>query len=687
MAYDGSPNERKQVQYDVLTYKVDTTTNDKMVYKSNAVLNKGLNPDYFTGNDTKIVNSLNKLYKMIVKCNTTAERVSDKYNPIILDTELTVNKPILEAMRKATGKDTLIESVLALAKGEIGGLAVLNPTDAEDGFVITFDKQQNKFVLKPPTEAIEQNLILFNSQTEKDKYITLDNCKVGQVGYFNKEYYRVTATNDTKEIISKKANYVIHNNKTVSADLSIKDAENINLIDAAANFVIEVRDIEINKTYTLVLDKDASVSVTPVSSKGNAGTSAHTMTTNKKLEFSTTDGTVTKIYVDIASNDASGKNDVNAKVATEFATVPVCEWKPLIDVVYKKTEGTLVEVGGVPKGYVPNGSIGDILDAMLYPEVAPKITLAPQAHQVLVLEKGIGSTQNVKFDLSFEKTKNKIEKIVGIVNGTTNYILSNMTESNMSFDKALCLAKENGFAEFDPTDDIEGFDAAYKLSIMSSLSFEAPVHPNNILREGISNIRIKDINYAKKFGYVIKLLAIGTLKNNSIEVRVHPAFVPKNHPFASVKDSFNAVYLKGNAVGDLTIYGKGAGDLPTGSAIVSDLLSILRNNLNYCGINQARNLNNKYDILPSDEIESEYYIRLNVKDKPGIIGDIGTLLGENNISISLVTQDIQTKHQVDLIFLTQKCKEKSINNFKEKINNYKNLNKLENIITIENLNN
>ncbi|CUN42144.1 MAG: homoserine dehydrogenase [Sarcina ventriculi] len=305
----------------------------------------------------------------------------------------------------------------------------------------------------------------------------------------------------------------------------------------------------------------------------------------------------------------------------------------------------------------------------------------------LYYEASVGGGIPIIKQINESLTANKIEKIVGIVNGTTNYILSNMTESNMSFDKALCLAKENGFAEFDPTDDIEGFDAAYKLSIMSSLSFEAPVHPNNILREGISNIRIKDINYAKKFGYVIKLLAIGTLKNNSIEVRVHPAFVPKNHPFASVKDSFNAVYLKGNAVGDLTIYGKGAGDLPTGSAIVSDLLSILRNNLNYCGINQARNLNNKYDILPSDEIESEYYIRLNVKDKPGIIGDIGTLLGENNISISLVTQDIQTKHQVDLIFLTQKCKEKSINNFKEKINNYKNLNKLENIIRIENLNN
>lgn len=423
MAYEAKPDERKQVQYDVLTYKLDSTTNSKLVYKGSKTLNKGLNPNYFNGNNTKIVNILNDFYEVINTTKSTVAEVYNVFNPVILDTAVDSNKAILEAMRKATGKQTLIESVLALAKGEIGGLAVLNPSDAEDGFVIAFDKQQNKFVLKQPTEAIEQNLILFNSQTEKDKYITLDNCKVGQVGYFNKEYYKVAATNDTKEIISKKANYVIHNNKTVSADLSIKDAENINLIDAAANFVIEVRDIEINKTYTLVLDKDASVSVTPVSSKGNAGTSAHTMTTNKKLEFSTTDGTVTKIYVDIASNDASGKNDVNARVATEFATVPVCEWKPLIDLDYKKTEGTLVEVGGAPKGYMPNGSITDMLDAMLYPEIAPKITLAPQDHQVLVLEKGTSFTQNVKFDLSFEKTKNKIEKIVIMRNGVETDIL------------------------------------------------------------------------------------------------------------------------------------------------------------------------------------------------------------------------------------------------------------------------
>lgn len=449
MAYEAKPNERKQVQYDVFTYRLDSTTNDKLVYRASKLLNKGLNPNYFTGDNTKIVNILNDFYTVIDKTKSTVAEVYNVFNPVVLDTAVDSNKAILEAMRKVTGKQTLVESVLALAKGEIGGLAVLNPTDAEDGFVVTFDKQQNKFVLKPAAEAIEQNLVLFNSQTEKDKYITLDSCKVGQVGYFNNEYYRVAATSDTKQIISKKANYVIHKNKTVSADLSITNAENISLIDAASNFVIEVRDIEVNKTYTLVLDKDASVSVTPVSSKGNSGTSAHTMTTDKKLEFSTADGTVTKIYVDIASSDNSGTNDVNARVATEFATVPVYEWKPLVDLDYKKTEGTLVEVGGAPKGYMPNGSIADMLDAMLYPEIAPKITLAPQDHQVLVLEKGTGFTQNVKFNLSFEKTKNKIEKIVMMRNGVETDILDSTELESMA--SPMVYTYKNDSQDTDPT--------------------------------------------------------------------------------------------------------------------------------------------------------------------------------------------------------------------------------------------
>lgn len=499
------PEDKKTVQYYVLTDKINL--NSDMVFTSSLLSNKGLNPAYFSGNKTKIVNILNSLYEDIQKSIETAASIYARYNPIILDTKDPSNAAILEAMRKATGRQTLIESVLALAKGEIGGLAVLNPTDAEDGFVVTFDKQQNKFVLKPAAEAIEQNLVLFNSQTEKDKYITLDSCKVGQVGYFNNEYYKVAATSDTKQIISKKANYVIHKNKTVSADLSITNAENISLIDAAANFVLEVRDIEVNKTYTLVLDKDASVSVTPVSSKGNSGTSAHTMTTDKKLEFSTADGTVTKIYVDIASSDNSGTNDVNARIATEFATVPVCEWKPLVDLDYKKTEGTLVEVGGAPKGYVPNGSIADMLDAMLYPEVAPKITLTPQSHQVLVLEKGVGYTQNVKFDLSFEKTKNKIEKIVMMRNGVETDTLDSTELTTMTSPMAYTYKNDN--QDTDPTtvtriEETSTFKAKIVdekgLSSESeevTISFVNPIYvgsANLITDEGISNELLIDSN-------------------------------------------------------------------------------------------------------------------------------------------------------------------------------------------------
>ena len=146
MAYDATLNERKQVQYDVLTYKLDTATNNKLVYKTNTVLNKGLNPDYFSGNNTKLVNILNSFYKDINYVKDTVTSVYDKFNPIILDTTNPDNKLILDQMRAVTGKDTLIESVLALAKGEIGGLAFLNPTDANDGHVVTFDKTLNKFV-------------------------------------------------------------------------------------------------------------------------------------------------------------------------------------------------------------------------------------------------------------------------------------------------------------------------------------------------------------------------------------------------------------------------------------------------------------------------------------------------------------------------------------------------------------
>lgn len=280
-------------------------------------------------------------------------------------------------------------------------------------------------------------------------------------------------------------------------------------------------------------------------------------------------------------------------------------------------------------------------------------------------------------------TANKIQQIVGIINGTTNYILTKMTSFNMAFDDALKEAQDKGYAELDPTDDIEAFDAVYKLSIISSLSFETKVPPDKVLREGITNIKPIDIIYAKKFGYVIKLLALGRVTDGTIEVRVHPTFVPATHTLAHIEDSYNAVYIKGNAVGDLMVYGKGAGDLPTGSAVVGDILAILRNNMNYHAINHIRNTSSNLILKDQDEYESQYYIRFNVKDKPGILGDLGTLLGRNDISIFYVTQDIQDEESVQLVFMTHLCKYKNIKALLDDIEGNTDINSVENIIRIE----
>ena len=176
-------------------------------------------------------------------------------------------------------------------------------------------------------------------------------------------------------------------------------------------------------------------------------------------------------------------------------------------------------------------------------------------------------------------TANKIENLYGIINGTTNFILSKMELEGSDFDDVLKEAQEKGYAEADPTSDIEGFDAQYKLAILSSLAFGTKVKIDDVYREGITKITSKDIRYAKDFGLVIKLLAIAKEIDGKLQLRVHPTMIPDTHPLANVHDSFNAVFIKGNAVDDLMFYGRGAGDLPTGSAVVADIVSILRSDV------------------------------------------------------------------------------------------------------------
>ncbi|MGL5646532.1 MAG: homoserine dehydrogenase [Clostridium sp.] len=282
-------------------------------------------------------------------------------------------------------------------------------------------------------------------------------------------------------------------------------------------------------------------------------------------------------------------------------------------------------------------------------------------------------------------TANKVEEMYGIINGTTNYILTKMEVEGLSFDVALKEAQDMGYAEQDPTSDIEGYDAQYKLSILSSLAFGTKIDVENVYREGITNIRPIDMQYAKEFGMVIKLLAIVKDKKGKLEMRVHPTMIPKNHPLANVYDSFNAVLVKGNAVGDLMFYGRGAGDLPTGSAVVSDMITILKNNIDLDNINPVVK-NNLWDKKFRDMrgVQSKYYIRTRVYDEPGVLGKITTIFGDSSVSLrSVIQRDVDKDGAVTLVLVTHYTKESQIIEAIDEIYELSSVKKIDNIIRIE----
>ncbi len=264
---------------------------------------------------------------------------------------------------------------------------------------------------------------------------------------------------------------------------------------------------------------------------------------------------------------------------------------------------------------------------------------------------------------------NKITSIMGIINGTTNYILTKMSQDGAPYSEVLKEAQKLGYAEADPTADVEGYDATYKLSILSSLAFHTKVPYTKIYREGITGINIADIEYGKKLGYAIKLLAIGKNGESGIEVRVHPSFVRADHPLASVNNSYNAVYITGDSVEDVMLYGRGAGAQPTGSAIVGDVL--------YCATHvnfQYSTFENTPDANPAtkfkDNFESAYYIRINANDKTGVLAKVTSIFSRCGIGVAKMVQEDggDNSGTVPVIFITHKTKEFSVNKAVAEIN-------------------
>jgi homoserine dehydrogenase len=251
----------------------------------------------------------------------------------------------------------------------------------------------------------------------------------------------------------------------------------------------------------------------------------------------------------------------------------------------------------------------------------------------------------------------RIKRVMGIVNGTTNYILTRMSEAGATYADALAEAQSLGYAERDPTADVEGFDAGAKAAIIASIAFGMQVVAGDVYREGISNVTAADIAFADRMGYVVKLLAVAERVGDDVAVRVHPAMVPKTHPLAAVRESFNAVFIEGEAVGELMLYGRGAGGMPTASAVLGDLIDAAHN-LRAGGSGRTPVLA-RASIRPIDELSSQYYLDIDVADRPGVLAAVAGIFGDHGVSIRSMEQE-GLGGEARLVFITHSAREADV---------------------------
>lgn len=257
---------------------------------------------------------------------------------------------------------------------------------------------------------------------------------------------------------------------------------------------------------------------------------------------------------------------------------------------------------------------------------------------------------------------NKIQEIIGIVNGTTNYMLTKMSREGCDFHEVLQEAQEKGYAEADPTADIEGLDAARKIAILASIAFGSRIVVDDVYVEGITKITSCDIAYARELGYVIKLLGIAKEVDGQVEVRVHPAFIPQAHPLAAVNDVFNAIFVKGDAVGETMFYGRGAGELPTASAVVADVIDVARNIVHGTSSRILCTCFHNKPLRHMQNVPSSFYIRLVALDKPGVLAAIAGAFGSQGVSLQSVIQKRKVDSDAEVVLVTHRVEEKNLRN-------------------------
>ncbi len=287
-------------------------------------------------------------------------------------------------------------------------------------------------------------------------------------------------------------------------------------------------------------------------------------------------------------------------------------------------------------------------------------------------EASVGSCIPVIAALRDSFIANDIECIYGIVNGTTNFVLTKMTKELIKYDEALKVAQKKGYAEKDPSTDVDGIDSAHKLAILARMGFNCDFDYKDVYVEGISDVELKDIYYAHELGYTLKLLAISKKRDNGLEIRVNPTLLPHEHPLSSVNGVFNAICISGNAIGETMLYGQGAGQMPTASAVVSDLVDVAlgRAKITFESIKPLSGNCEKTNVLDISMIKTRYYLRYSVIDKPGVLAKITGILGNHNISISsVIQQEARENELVPLVMMTHLAEEGNLQKAILEINN------------------
>ena len=297
----------------------------------------------------------------------------------------------------------------------------------------------------------------------------------------------------------------------------------------------------------------------------------------------------------------------------------------------------------------------------LVADFGPELIQIAKDHNVSFLfEASVGGGIPIIRPLQSSLNPDEILEISGILNGTTNFILTEMTNKGADFDTVLKEAQQLGYAEADPTADIEGLDAGRKVAIMASIAFHSRVTFDDVYTEGITKITAKDVEYAEEFGDVIKLLGVAHNTEEGIEVAVHPMMIPKEHPLASVRDSFNAVFVRSDAAGDTMFYGRGAGELPTASAIMGDVIDVIRDIQYHCTGRISCTCYRETPVKNFKEVKNKFYIRMLVDNKPGVLAAIASVFGVHKVSIARVIQKTKENDAAELVIVTEAVKEKHL---------------------------